>query len=147
MKRRKKLWIACAALAVVVALCTFALLYRPAPPYRFLDGAVLDRFEVRTVPPYAVPAGPRLLPKRVTFSAYKVTGTVESVTKAAAKELPAMDGWVWVSSNLAEHPGQRGWITFVTANDATGDEAAHVWVKIQRDTTFLDQLFVWSHKK
>ncbi len=72
----------CAAGAVVVALCAFALLSRPAS-YRFLEASRYEMTEVdRGI------GGPGQ-----AYRYFSVPGTIESVTSMVAKELRKEDGW------------------------------------------------------
>jgi hypothetical protein len=150
MKRRKKLWIACAALAVVLALCAYALIYRPKP-YDFLSGARLDG--VRVGRTYARMASTTALApskeERTTYK-YALDESFESVTDAARRELREPDGWMW--SDVEE-----GLMLALAWNSVTeesvaiyktggeGRQRAHVTVI--RPTTLFDRTLAWLYDR
>ncbi|MEX2244837.1 MAG: hypothetical protein WD716_13450 [Fimbriimonadaceae bacterium] len=85
MKRRKKLWIACAALAVVVA-CTLALVTR-SRQFEFLRGATVDSVDVSTNS-----HGPEGV---WGITEYQLDCTITEFNERARKELTSDKGWRW----------------------------------------------------
>ena len=141
MKRRKKLWIACAALAVVVALCAGALLYRPVP-YRFLEGS---RYEKTDVDMHRLRVG--------TYRAYRVNGTMSSVTARAKSELAPQDGWevYYVDHQVTFKQGDN-WVLLTsglaTAQEWFPDEPGTVSVVvIVEKPTFIGRLHAWLENR
>ena len=104
MKRRKKLWIACAAVAVVVASCAVALFYRPVP-HQFMVGAHWEETQI-----------PSMMPG-TAFRTYTLHGEYDSVVDQAKAELRAEDGWRTV--------GSAGNGSLIIANDDR-DEDVHL---------------------
>jgi hypothetical protein len=143
MKRRKKLWIACAALAVVVALCAFALTYTPVP-YDFLDGATVERVERASGPSMTGPT------KGDTLYEYQVEGTLEEVLAIARNELTSEKGWTWHDlgngSHLAHHPSHEVSNYFYeTAARRNGQE--YVRIQVFKPTSWLDGFAEWLHNR
>jgi hypothetical protein len=141
VKRRKKLWIVCAALAVVVALCAFALLYRTVP-YKFLEGSKLDKIVLAEGDLSDGTWG------AWTIRVYISNKPADIVLAAARKELDPADGWV-----IEEHPAV---VSF--RRDKT-DEAINVGSVNSRKhpltggagvftrTTLQDRVLVWLHNR
>jgi len=145
MRRRKKLWIVCAALAVVVALCAFTLLYRPVP-YRFLEGS---RY-VKTV-----------IFSDMASRRYIVRGTVNSVTARALEELTPQDGWKSDSVSdgpvLISKPRSRvsvfigaklgGPAFFPPGEPWIRNQPGTVSVIVTEPTTLFDRFLVWLESR
>ncbi len=145
MKRSKKIWIVCAALAVVVVLCAFALLYRPVP-YRFLEGSRYVKTE------YARQAD-------IDFAvrSYRVRGTVDSVAKRAQLELTPQDGWRlprrYPDGSVQFGNGDIG-VNITTKEiyvepefEPMAEVPGTVYVTIDEEATFIDRVLVWIHNR
>jgi hypothetical protein len=136
VKRRKKLWIACVALAGVVALCALALLYRPVP-YRFLEGSRYVKSE------YWVDGG-----DEATYSFYRLHGTVDSVFERASAELSPQNGWqvIWREGEAEIGTGDKWlWIApyWTTAEGTFPKEPGTVYVVVEVETRPLDRFLRW----
>ena len=144
MKRRKKLWIACAALAVVVGLCAFALLYRQRP-YRFLDGAELNRVGISR---YGLWYPPGRSPHDYACYEYKMTGTVQSVAAEAQSDLDPYDGWVWnlPSDASAVNRAEDAWVS-IQVPKATSSNSSGVKVVVCGRATAYDRFQEWLHNR
>jgi hypothetical protein len=131
MRPRKAVWVV-GGIVLLGLLCLLPIAYRPVP-YRFLNGATLDRVQVRDS---ADPAR-----GSVTFAVYRLNGNLQRVRALAKKELTQAEGWSWIDrSDLAERLSDGSWIAFTRANES------QVYVKIQRQATILDRLSDWMHK-
>ncbi len=147
MKRRKRLWIACAALAVVVVLCAFALAYRPAP-YEFLRDARPTNIAVYKFYPN-LPAGTTRTVDYVSCT-YALDGTVEAVVKAARQELPASDGWRWGSGTQNNYAANRAPEFALVAIEPLYPEnpkAPRVCVRTAFPATPMDRIMAWLHNR
>ncbi len=152
MKRRKKLWIACAALVVLVALCTLALAYRPAPPYRFLQESRLEgisnySFGVRNSSTAAPPP-----PKPdITTYRYVVEGSFESVAAEARKELTDEENWEWSITEgfvaCARKPMQDEFVAVHATGKSADAGSQSVIVTVTKETTLLDRVLAWMHNR
>ncbi len=139
MKRRKKLWIACAALAVVIVLCVLSLTNKP-PPHLFLRTA---KFEGSDSSRITLSTGEKQL---YEFREYKVEGTLGDVLADAQKELTAGKGWTWwVESDQA-----YGWVDKsghgVTIKPEPGrsfDGKPFMIVTTQQPATQAERLWLW----
>ncbi len=149
MKRRKKLWIAGAALAVVVMLCALALLFRPKP-YDFLNGARLvgvssDRAYVSlgTTTALALP-----MKERTTYR-YTLERDFESVTVAAGRELTKQDDWVWSAPDglMVATAWNRTGDDSVAIYESGGEERKRVHVTVTVPTSTLDRVLTWLHNR
>ncbi len=148
VKRRKKIWIACAALAVVVALCAFALFYRSSP-YQFLRGATLVSIDVASEP-FSIPRPPDR-----TYFKYRLRGAFAGVVAAAREELAPKDGWEeWTQDeySLLTHD-DRGEVIVATKGawgskkDRFAYEPGTIQVLVVRPTTTLDRVLAWMHNR
>jgi hypothetical protein len=148
MKRRKKLWIACVALAAVVVLCAFALLYQPVP-YRFLEGALLEPYEQFWTPPKV------WIRPGETVVSYRLTGTVEDTVEKAQDELTPAEGWDLNVTNLHAqfslwHESDRTQLTFFLLDRYPEDrypmaDGPYCVVTVVRPASLIDQLLSRLH--
>ncbi len=153
MKRRKKLWIACAALGVVVALCAFALLYRPVP-YKFLDGASLVGVSNKSTY-LSLSSTTALAPpmKELTTYRYAFEGSFESVTAIARKELTAQDHWRWSGGDdglmlaTAWNGVEERSVAIYDSGKTPGTENPRVHVTVTKPTSPLDRVLAWMHNR
>lgn len=136
-----------AALAVVVALCSFALLYRPVP-YRFLEGSHYEKTEIVNL--FWLGA------KDAASQEYRVQGPLDAVVEVAIAELRPADGWqhdrrsnyLYISSSKQEDlltltclsPQERQ----VGGSPARSDT---VWVYIVRPATPIDRFLAWIQSR
>jgi hypothetical protein len=137
VKRRKKLWIACAALAVVVTLCALALCYRPGE-YEFLRDSKMVQartwFASSTMP----------LTRRVTYC-YRMDGPYEEVLTAAKRDLIVEERWGSIDV------GEQGAVFVLKADERSvvifkpqpGFE--RVQVTVTSDATLFDRMIVWMN--
>lgn len=142
MKRFKKVWIVCAALAVVVALCAFALLNRPVP-YRFLEGSHYEKTEIV----------PILLEEHdVAMREYRVQGSLDAVAERAIAELRPADGWQHERARNYVHitnSNQEDLLTLTCLSPQERQDGGlparsdTVWVYIVRPATPMDRFLVW----
>jgi hypothetical protein len=143
VKQRKKLWIACAALVVVVALCAAALLYQPVP-YRFLEGS---QYLGNEIVGYAG--------TERTHHAYRVHGTFDSVVESARLELTPKEGWsVHVYPKAVELKKARKIVAILddtpgrlTGQGSSPDVRETVHVGVSEPTTLLDRVLSWMSGK
>jgi len=149
MKRRKKLWIACAALAVVVALCAFALLYRPKP-YDFLNGARLVKVSNEVY--YANLSSTTVLapPKTAhTTYRYELEEDFDSATAAARMELTKEGNWEWSAPdglNMASAIN-RVRLESVAIYETGRAGQPRVHVTVSKRTSTLDRVVGWLHNR
>ena len=139
MKRRKKIWIACAALGVVVALCAFVWTYRPMH-YRFLDGAVYEGTSI------AVSHSTRESPR--ASHRFRLKGTWESALSAVAAELSTAQGWkptgnpAWMFSHTTSETSvvfyRSEWVTHRVTPGA-------IYVYVNEPATTWDRILNWLH--
>ena len=147
MKRRKKLWIAYG----VLALCAFALLYRPVR-YRFLEGTTLVsvRSHVGSVRTYW--SGPGRPASDLTVHEYRTARSAFDVFDTAYKELKPNGDW--------EHVITIGGGSYECINNRTDEMIAidyidydlkgkEPFVRIQEihPTTAIDRVLVWLYNR
>jgi hypothetical protein len=143
MKRRKKLWIAFAALTVVVMLCAAALFYRPVP-YRFLH---------ETRPDYIRTAGHSVIPtsaREYTAYIYRVEGSVEAIAAEAHKELTDEAGWAWSRQfgyEVGWQPRREESVVIQTDTELSASGGPCVTVIIEHPTALLDRFRQWLHDR
>jgi hypothetical protein len=136
MKRRKGLWIACAAIAAVT-LGALAATHRPVP-YEFLRGAALARgASSRLGQDYAN-----------TRRAYIASGTLESVVAKAKAELTPEKGWEWNAPRaqdpfICENAATETWIAFYHSDEVPLAGPRRPAVIVVRPTRFGDGFFTW----
>jgi hypothetical protein len=142
MKRRKKIWITCAAMVVVVVLCALALLSRPVP-YRFLEGSRYEGTEVYNAPGTST---------YYFIRYYRMRGTVDPVAGKAQAELTPQDGWM-----LDRHPGgdvqfcKTGHVVLITAYETpyAAERVRFTYVpgavliRVFAPATFADRVIAW----
>lgn len=133
MKRRKKLWIAFAALAVVVALCAIALLYRPVP-FDFLRGARLR--EIKT---YTDGSAHYV---RVTYFVPRITARVAA---EARPELRPELGWASSDAGwyVAFVNAKRDESVHIEALDPVMQDRIAVYVSVTRPAHLFDRIRAW----
>ncbi len=136
VKRRKSIWIAGAALAVL-ALGAFASLYRPAP-YEFLRGAAIERGSSARLG--QEPAKTR--------RAYTTAASLGEVVASAKKELTPEKGWKWntpaeMDPPICENVAAETWIAFYHSDDVPLDGPRRIVVVVVRPTHFGDGFFTW----
>lgn len=139
MKRRKKLWIASAALAVVVVLCAYAWTYRPMR-YRFLDGAVYEGTSVDVPHSTGEPL--------IATHRFRLEGTWLSALMAADAELTKAQGWTpigdpaWMFSHTTSETSvviyRSEWVTHRVTPGA-------IYVYVNEPATTWDRILNWIH--
>ncbi len=137
MKRRKKIWIACAALAVVVVLSAFALHYRPVP-YEFLRDAI------------PVSAGSNIVERSwgpvryLSIQRFLIDDSLASVADRSMNELTTEDGWEWRGSiSDGKIEGYSSAKNQVVELIATPTEHNYVSVSTTRPANFLEGAYHW----
>ena len=150
MKRRKKIWIACAALAVVAA-CTLAFMTR-ARQFEFLRGATVDSVDISTNS-----HGPEGV---WVITEYQLDCTITEFNERARKELTSEKGWRWPDEpRLFDGPG---YFTIVeNAREKTAVSFGQPWnsavpplewkgpvsVQVNRPATPIERLRYWAAER
>ncbi len=142
MKKRKWLWITCATVAVVVAVCLIALAYSPVP-FRFLAGAKLSPTE-----PFAYVHGPT---DSVLLTAYRAKGPMDALVGRARKELAPDPDWVWGTDEFGDpactNSAEGRTIQFFVDPEGMASDPHQVTVIHSRPATFLDRLRDWFDRR
>jgi hypothetical protein len=133
VKRRKKIWIVCAALVVVLVFSVLAVLNRPMP-YKFLENSKLVDIVVTS----------RGSSNRATYF-YETVDPARTVAAASASELLPSEGWsmkYWDDMAVAMNPVLDERVTFwPTAAVGTGRPQT---VEIEQSATMLDRFRAWA---
>ena len=147
MKRRKKLWIICAALAVV-GLCTVALMTRPRQ-FAFLRGATVESVDIESSA-----HGP---PGVWVITGYQRDCTITEFIEGAREELKLDEGWRWPDEPLffrragdgpiVENPGEQTSVWFGQPTGSTVpplEWKEPVEVQVMRPATPFERLLYWA---
>lgn len=141
MKKRKWLWIACAAVAAVLAVCWIVLAYNPVP-FRFLSDAKIS------------PNNPLVYvnarPSSVVFTAYRAEGPIDALIEKARKELASDPDWVWATDDFGEscfNATEMESLLFFVDPEGMASDPPQVSVIHSRPATFLDRLRDWFDRR
>ena len=151
MKRRKKLWIASAALAVVVALCALALLYRQVP-YRFLEGTTFVSVRPFTGVLQSYWSSPLRSASDYTIYEYRTERSADDVFDTAYRELKGRAEWQYLitiggGSYECWNDRSNEMISIDYINNDIEGRKPFVRIKEIHPTTTIDRVLNWLHNR